>query len=177
MVNKKIVQIILLLAVIVAVLFFYRYLFPSAERQIIRRLDNLAAAVSFPTASGTQPRPSQIASGLFAKRVADYFTNDAILVLEDVGGYSKSLTGQEEIRSSLFAVRSQLNSLTVSIFDPQVKVESSGQSGQVSATARAVWKEVDQESNLSARELSFSLVKLDGQWFISHLETVSVIRR
>ncbi|HEY4476764.1 MAG TPA: hypothetical protein VJB69_02205 [Candidatus Paceibacterota bacterium] len=177
MVNRKITQIVLLIAIIVGAFFLYRYLFPSAERQIIRRLNNLATDASFAVGSEGQLKPGQITSGLFAKRVTDYFTRDATLVLEDIDGYSRSLTGSEEIRQSLFAARSQLDSLIVAILDPQVRVESPGRSGQVSATARVSWEEAGQKLILSARELSIGLVKLDRQWFISRLETVSVIKR
>ena len=161
-----------------AAFFLYRYFFPSAERQIIRRLDNLATDVSFSNVSGSQS--NQITAGLFADRVADYFTDDVTLLLEDIDGYSKSLTSQEGVRLSLFTVRSRLDSLAVTFLDPQVRVESSessGRSGQVSVTVRIAWEEAGRKSNLSARELSLSLVKLDNQWLISHLETVAVIRR
>ncbi|MEK7208910.1 MAG: hypothetical protein AAB677_01475 [Patescibacteria group bacterium] len=168
MITKKVWWVILSITVIaVSVLYFS----PSDKRQIKTRLIDLTEDLSF-----SAKNSGQIATALWADKIADYFSEVVAITLEEVNGQTWSLDKRENLKQTLLAARPRLGSLKVSMNDLVVSVESSITSRAI-ATLTAQWQEKGFDSSLWAREVIFELVKHDRQWFVVKVESVSVIKR
>ena len=173
MVKNKIISISIITVLVIGGFFLYRYFFPNTERKIIRHLNSLVETVSFARSENSS---GQIATALWAERLAEYFTENATIMLEDVTEQIWSLNGREQLKQTMLAARPRLESLDVSISDPVVSVKSSTV-GEATVTIKARWQEGELDSNFWAREAVFELEKRDQQWLIIKVESVPVIRR
>lgn len=170
----KLIILAITAAVVIVGVFSFRYFFPSDERQIIRRLNDLAEAASF---TNVDDGRGQLAAARWAERLARYFTEGATVMFEDVDGQTWSFDNREHLRQTMLAARPHLESLTVAISDPQTLVTEPSIAGRTTVTVQARWREAELESNIWAREVSFNLVKSGRQWFINRAESAPVIKR
>lgn len=173
MVKNKLLAFSVIAVAAVICLFLFRYLFPNEEKQIIRRLNDLAAAVSFEGSVGR----GQIATAFWVERLTDYFTETLEIKLEDLDGSSWSFEGRAELRQVLLGLPRQLESLTVKFRDPEVLTVKRSLTAKARLTVEARWQESGADSSLWAHEVSLELVKQEREWRISQVESVTAIRR
>ncbi|MEK7585152.1 MAG: hypothetical protein AAB455_01375 [Patescibacteria group bacterium] len=174
MVKKYFLKTILVILIGAVIFFGYRYFFPNPEKQIKNRLAELAQAASF--SSDPSQKTGQIASGLFADRVANYFALDANLIFYDLEDKNHSLTGREAVRRSAFSLRSQFSSAKFELLDPKV-IKLDADTSQISVTLKFTLKDMARAAEVSAQELLVELIKIDDHWLVAKIETVPVIKR
>lgn len=163
---KRLVPVVLALAVIGVALWLWTVLFPSPERAIHSRLNALAKTISFDSKGGL------LAEAYDAEKVGEFFTTD-VDVEADVSGYEPmSFHGRDEVLQAAAAARTHLRSLKVEFPDMNITLDPGKQSAKVNLTAKAI---VPGERDISAQEFNFFLKKVDGKWMIYKVETVKTL--
>jgi hypothetical protein len=142
---------------------------PSEERRIRRRLDQLAETASVP--AGEPP----IARLARAAQVGRFFTEDLVI---DLGPASAPIRG----RAALVALASRFvpppEGARVAFVDVAVTVAPGGETATVALTATgSMVDRVSGEKVVEARELEFGLRKLEGEWLVATVKAVSPLLR
>ena len=164
---KRVVQILLLAAVIGLGFWLWTIFFPSPEQVIRSRLNSLAKTISFSAGGGA------LSKAYSAQKAADFFTTD-VEVEMGVSGYEPiSLRGRDEVLQIALAARSRLASMNVEFIDMNVTFGDGGQSAKVNLTGKAT---VPGERDISAQEFNFMLKKVDSKWLINRVETVKTLQ-
>lgn len=162
---KRLVQIVLVLAVAGLCFWLWTVFFPSPEQVIRSRLNALAKAISFNSNSGMLSRAYD------AEKAAGFFTTN-VEVDVNVSGYDPiSLHGRDEVFQALQASL-RLSSLKVEFPDMNISVSPDAQSAKVNLTGKAT---VPGERDISAQEFNFMLKKIGGKWLIYQVETVRTL--
>jgi hypothetical protein len=163
---KRVVQVVLAVAIVGLAVWLWSYLHPSPEQAIRSRLNSLAKAVSFKTSGGN------LAKAYDAQKASEFFTPDVDVDINMAGLEPISLHGRDEVLNLAMAARSRLTSLKVEFPDMNIVVNPDKQSAKVNLTGKA---EVPGERDISAQEFNFLLKKVDGKWMIYHVETVRTL--
>ena len=163
---KRVLQLVLALAIIGAAFWLWAVSFPSPEKVVRSRLNALAKAVSFKASAGT------LAQAYSAQKVSEFFTTDVDLEINLSGIEPISLHGRDEVLQIAMAARSRLTSLAVEFPDMNITFGADGQTAKVNLTGKAI---VPGERNISAQEFNFQLKKVDGKWLIYRVETVRTL--
>lgn len=163
---RRVVPIVLVLAVLGLGFWLWTVLFPTPEKVIRSRLDALAKTISFSSSGGV------LAQAYNAQKVGDFFTTDVDVELT-VGGYDPvSFHGRDEVVQAAVTARSRLSSLKVEFLDMNITFTPDRQSAKVNLTGKA---DVPGERDISAQEFNFMLKKVDGKWVIYKIETVKTL--
>ncbi len=165
---EKFIRIVLIAALIGAGFFVWWHFFPSPERAIKSRLNDLAETISF------GPSDQGISRMLAADKVGGFFMLEVELTI-DVPGYRarQTINSRTEIRQGLLGAQQNFNSVNVEFLDINVTVDPGGTSAVANLTLdlhirgeRAVLQELN---------VTFQLV--EGKWLISKVETVQTLSR
>ncbi len=163
---KRVVQIVLLVAIIGLGFWLWTVLFPSPEKVVHARLDALAKAISFKSASGN------LANAYNAQKAAEFFTTDVDVEVNLAGFEPITLHGRDEVLQIAMAARARLTSLKVEFLDMNITFSPDGNTAKVNLTGKAT---VPSERDISAQEFNFQLKKVEGKWLIYHVETVRTL--
>lgn len=154
----------LLVAALVALgVWLWLVFFPSPQKVIRHRLDELARTASF---SGNESDLARLAA---AHSLAGFFATNVEVNLDVPGRLRHTFLGREEIMQAALAARSQAGTLSVQFPDINVTVAPDRQSAVADLTVEA---KVPGESDPVVQEMKFSFQKTDGQWLITRIETV-----
>src|SRR5436190_2865125 len=155
---------ILLLAMLTAVaLWLWGLLFPNPERQIRKRLAEVALAASF---CGKEAPAAQLYN---SQHLTSFCTDDVEVVVELPGRSRYTVTGRDELLQGAMAARGFANGLKVEFLDITVTVAPDRQSAVADLTAKG---RVPGEREILAQELKITLKKIGRNWFIQRIETV-----
>lgn len=151
--SGTVVAAILLTAMIAGV--GYRY-WPSDERSIRRHLSNLAEALSFPLAEGTEERLTRIAV------LREYFDPNVRIRLDDL-----ELTSRDEIIEVLSRFQPPPGGVNVEFVNISVTLAADEESAAV--TLRAKLSSTDEKgvSTLDERVADVTMRKSDDDWVIA----------
>jgi len=163
---KRIAQILVLAAIVVAACWFWTVLFPTPEAVVRNRLHSLAKNLSFNSQSG------MISQALAAQKVTDFFTPDVDIDVNATGYDPLSLHGHDEVQQIAMAARSRLSSLKIEFLDMNVTIDPGGQTAKVNLTGKAT---IPGQRDISAQEFNFLLKKVDGKWQVYKVETVKTL--
>jgi hypothetical protein len=141
-------------------------LFPSPEKVIRSRLNNLAKTVSF------EPKDGAIARAYNAQKAADFFTVDVEANL-DIKGYEPIiLNGRDEILQRALVASRVLQGLNVEFLDINITLGPDKQTATANLTGKAT---ISGDREFNAQEFNFQLKKVDGKWLIYRVETVKTL--
>lgn len=164
---KRLLQIVLALALLAGGWLEWKKLFPGDEVLIGRRLEELARAASF----GGQQSPLVRAAG--AADLAACFTTNALIQVDSTGWGLSAVRGRAAIQQLALAARQQTGGLTVQFDEIKVAVKDRGTATvRLVATARG--------GGLTEpfhRELQLTLRKTDGKWLLEKVEAVAAVQR
>ena len=163
---KRVVQIILLVAIIGLGFWLWTVLFPSPEKIVRSRLNALAKAISFKSGTGS------LANAYNAQKAAEFFTLDVDVEVNLAGFEPITLHGRDEVLQIAMAARGRLTSLKVDFPDMNITFGPDENTAKVNLTGKAT---VPGERDISAQEFNFQLKKVDGKWLIYHVETVKTL--
>jgi hypothetical protein len=163
----KWVKRLLILAILAAAGWLvWSFLFPSPEKVIRKRIEELAVAASFGANEG------ELAIVNNAGKVAGFFTRD-VEILVDVRGYqSRMLSGRDQLFQTATAMRSRLRGLSVEFLDVLVSLGPNRRIATVSLTAKA---SVPGDRDFMVQELEFTMVREGRDWLIRRVKTVRVL--
>jgi len=163
---KRIIHVLILVALVLAGRWAWLEFFPSPERVIRQELYDIARLASYSSNEGPA------AKLLNAGKLAGFFTPYAVIRL-NVPGDVQSLTGREDIARTAFVVRQRAASMRVEIADMIVTVAPDRSSAIVNLTGRA---NAPGESDFFVQELRLNVIRDGRQWLISKVETVKTLR-
>jgi hypothetical protein len=151
--SGTVVAAILLTAMIAAV--GYRY-WPSDERSIRRHLSNLAEALSFPLAEGTEERLTRIAV------LREYFDPNVRIRLDD-----RELTSRDEIIEVLSRFQPPPGGVNVEFVNISITVAADEESAAVTLSAKLSSTNEKGASTLDERVADVTMRKFDDDWVIA----------
>lgn len=155
----------LLAIVIVAALGFWGYtiFFPSPEKVIKETLQRLADTASFTS----QEKPLARLGAINA--IPSFFQTNAVLRISNPR-YGRSLEGRAAIREAVAGSRAAVQSLQITLTDPQITVTSSEMASLV-VTATVF---IDQDPNPSLQILKMKLQRQGRKWLITYVEPIDL---
>jgi hypothetical protein len=157
-------RLVLLAALIAAGVWLWTALFPGPEKIIHKRLVQIAAGVSFH--SGENPLVIAARSENLASR---FSTNVEISVNVPEFG-RQGFVGRTEITQAAAGARARWSGLQVEFPDVSVMVAPDKQSAVADV---AVKVQAAGEQNFNVQEVKFTFQKIDGDWLVTRVETVS----
>ena len=159
----KIIFRIGLLAIFVAAgVWLWTIFFPGPEKIIRHRLAEIARLASF------NPNENPLAALGGAQKLAGLCNPNLQVLLAAPINAQHTFENREEIAQSDLAARSAFGgSLKVEFVDPIVTLAPDKQSAVADLTAR-----IQTSADLIVQEIKFTLQKVDGQWFVTRVETV-----
>ena len=163
---KTVLKLVLLAALIALGVWLWLMLFPSPEKVIRHRLMKLAQKLSFSSSEGALARIASVES------VGGFFATNVEVNIDVPGRVQHSFLGRAEITQAVLASRSAVSGLRVKFPDVNVTVMPDKQNATADLTLDA---SVSGETDAIVQEIKVTLIKVDGQWLITHIETVRTL--
>ena len=137
-------------------------LFPNDERLIRKRLAAIAEQASI------RPNESPLVRVAKASRMVDFFTTDVSIHIEEL---EVSVNDRNDLREAVIAARANLREADVQFVDVHVRFPEGKDSAiaYLSAIAR-----LEGQTNAFGRELKINLRKMNRDWLVSRVESISV---
>jgi SnoaL-like domain len=163
---KIVLRIILLVAVLAVGFWLWTVLFPSPEKIVRKHLASLAHDVSF------SADENGIIKMAHANSVADLFSSNVVINIDVPGHEQQTMTGRDQVTQAALVSRQQFTSLDVKFPDVDVTVAPDKNSATADVTAEVT---ISGEHDKIVQEFQFTFQKIDGQWLISEVKTVSPV--
>ena len=140
----------------------------SRPKVIIQnRLKQLGDLASFSAQEGNISRIASI------EKLGAFFTENAKVIVDIPGGESHTFDSRDELMQAALAVRGSAGNAQVKFLDPNIEMDSSGQSALVDVTLQV---KIDNDADAIVQELKFTIKKIKGDWLITHVETVKTLK-
>lgn len=144
----------------------WNFLHPGPEKVIKKRLAELARTVSVDSNEGQLRRLAR------AQSLADFFSPDVEVIVDVPGFHVQTIEGRDELMQAAVAARSR-GTLKVKLVDVTVIVSPDALSAEAHFTGEA---SISGDKSLQAQEFRARLVKTNGAWWITRIETVKTLR-
>ncbi|MBM3878338.1 MAG: hypothetical protein FJ387_01245 [Verrucomicrobia bacterium] len=139
----------------------YRWLFPSDEARIRRRVAEVVAAVNVRPEMGRLERLGAV------NRLINQVTQDVTVRLGDPGAGTREIQGAADLREAVSTALLHLEALAVQLADLEVKVAP----GAETATAQLVASvRVNGSADVQVHELRLTLSKMAGRWKLARVD-------
>ncbi len=155
------------LGLVLLAVWVFRVLFPSDEKLIRNLLHDLARNASFEANDSALTRLAN------AGRLGEFLSADVVLNLDIGDGDSKTINGRDELIQMAAAAQSTAQGLRVEFPDINTEVAPNGESAIARVTAKA---NVPGQRELYIQELKIALKKIEGEWKITHVDTVKTLK-
>jgi hypothetical protein len=152
---------------VAAGVWLWAVLFPNPEKIIRARLKEVESLVSFP------PNQKPLTSLTEVQQLCKRLSPDVEVRVEVPGAGRAVAQGRQEVREGLLAYRSTVNGAKIEFPDVNVRLAGDRQSAEVLLTVRA---HVPSDPEGAILEMKLTFQKLDGDWLITHVETVKTLR-
>jgi ketosteroid isomerase-like protein len=162
---KIAIQLFLVTVAAVVGIFLWTIIFPSPQHVIRARLNEMARDASFTDGQ------SSLSGYLAAQTIGAFFSTNVQVVLNDPGTMVDTLNGRDQIIQTMIGIHQSVNNFKVDFPDINVTVAPDKNSATADLTIRA---QVGGKDDSIAEEMKLTFEKIDGQWLITHVETVPV---
>jgi hypothetical protein len=142
------------------------FLFPSPERVIRGRVQELARLASFSSNEGA------LAAAYRSEQLAAFFARDVVLVLNVPGDSVRTWTGRDTVQEIAMRARTALHDLHVKFPDVAVSLSPGRQGAVVNVTAEVRYSG---HKTPDVQELRLRFEKIGGDWLIKRVETVRTL--
>jgi ketosteroid isomerase-like protein len=163
---KIIFRPVIVIALVGLSIWLWSIFFPSPEKIIRKRLDELAATATFSAKDTVVVRAAK------AQKLISFLSEDAQLVFDSPAYGQRSLSGRDEITEAVNAGLASTRSLSVEFLDVNVTVGTDGQTAEADLTVKA---RAAENKDFDVQEMHFILKKIDGTWLITRAETVKTL--
>ena len=155
------------LAVVLLVVFAWRYWWPDDARDIRNRLNALADDFNESTTDG-------LGTVARAARLSTYFTDDVVI---ELGQGSPPIHGRETLIGMASRLQPRTSAFRLELLDINVDVKG-GSEADVTLTAafRRLSGAAAGEGSIDAQEMALRMNKGNGDWRISHVAIVEPFR-
>jgi hypothetical protein len=159
---KILFRLVLLAALVAAGVWLWTVFFPGPEKIIRQRLAEIARLATF------QRDENPLAALGSAQKLAGFCSADLHVKLAPPLNAEHTFESREEIMHSVLAAHAAFGgALKIEFVDVLVTLAPDKQSAVADLTAR-----IQSSGDLNVQEIKFTLKKMDGQWFVTHVETV-----
>ncbi len=142
------------------------FLFPSPERVIRGRVQELARLASFSSNEGV------LAKAYRSEQLADFFARNVVLVLNVPGNSVRTWRGRDTVQEIAMQARTSLHDLHVKFPDVAVSISPGQQEAVVNVTAEVRYSG---HKTPDVQELRLRFEKIGGDWLIKRVETVRTL--
>jgi hypothetical protein len=157
--------VVALVLLIAAGIWGWMYFFPSPEKAILKRLNEVAATASF------SPNEGQVAKLQNVQKLMSFCTSD-IQVSVDAYGQHLTSSSRDELFQLTMIARAQLGSLKLEFVDPVVTLAPNKQTAFVNLTIRGT---APGQTDTMVQECKFTFQKDGRSWLIRKVETVKTL--
>lgn len=157
---KRVVQIVLLIALGAAAFFVWKWLNPPPEKVVQSRLEKLAEALS------VKPDEGNIARVAAVNRAIGYFAPNIVINLEGIPGAPDSINGRTELQQAIMAARTQLtgeaqfNGIFVAVEPTRTNAIA-----QFTAVGR-----LNRQNESYSQNVKATFVKIENDWLIERVD-------
>ena len=149
--------------------FSWGFFFPSEINKICKRLNSLAACLSF-SSSG-----SYVMRMAAADSVRDFFSTNIVVNLDGVHARAEYISGRAEVMSILTTARTYLKELNVKFEDPQVEIDESKTHAVMEVLTRITLDE-------NRRDKIYQLIRMNwikegDKWRVERVDTLKMLGR
>jgi hypothetical protein len=160
---KRLLQIILVLAVAAAGYFLWVWTHPTPEKAIHKQMEKLSETLV------AKPGEGNIARIAGINRTLSFFTPDININGEGIAQINQSIQGQTELQQALFAARSRLDgAITFGDINIIVGPEQTNARVNFNAVAR-----LSGQTEPYTQDLKAEFVKVDGKWLIARVDPIA----
>ena len=164
----KIVSRLILGVVGIAVAFWlWTVLFPSPQRVIQKRLNQLAKTATF------DPKEGAISKAIKIDKLGGFFASQIELKVNIPGLHPDAITTREELKQAAMAAVSAARGITTEFVDIKIELNPDKQGAYVDLTLNG---KAGGEADPIVQQLKFHLKKIDGEWLITRVQTTSPLR-
>ncbi len=139
--------------------------FPSEEKIIKKRLNDLADAASF------TGRESLLTKGLKIQKIGTFFGDQVEVSINIPKSEMHTMSSRNDIIVAAEAALAAYGSVTLELLDPVVTLSPDKESAGVNATVRV---KMPSEQDM-VQELKFTFRKIKKEWLILRIETVRTL--
>jgi len=163
---KIVFRVVFLAALAALGVWLWTIVFPSPEKIIRRRLDEVAKYASF---AANESSLARLAS---AQSLAGCFATNAEVNLDTPEEGRFTFTGRDQIAQAALAARSAFDSLSAKFLDVDVIVAPDHQSATADLTVDA---SVPSQPNAIVQEVKITLQKIGGHWLVTRVESLRTL--
>ena len=164
---NKVVRLLLLAGLLALAVWLWTGFFPSPEKEILKRLGEIAELVSFP------PNERPLTALTEVQQLCARLSPDVEIRVDAPGLGRRTVRGRDDVRQGLMSYRSTVNGLQVTFPDRRVVVAPDHQSAEVWLTVEA---RVPTDPDLVVQEMKLLFRHRDGDWLVDLAETVKSLR-
>ncbi len=163
---KIVLRVLFIVALLALGVWLWTIAFPSPEKIIRKDLTTLADHASF---SATDNGILKIAH---AQNIADFFNTNIVITIDVPGHDQQTMTGRDQITQAAIVSRQQFTSLDIKFPDIVITVAPDKTSATADVTAEVT---ISGNADKVVQEMKFTFQKVDGDWLISEIKTVSPV--
>lgn len=164
---SKLRSLVLVVVVLALGVWLWGKFFPNPEKVIRARLREIAERASFPANQAPFAALSDV------QRLCALVSPDVTIEVNAPGVGQRGIEGREDLREKAMGWHSMVNGAKIEFPDIAVTVAPDKQSAEVVLTLKA---RVPTETDTIYEEMKVVFRKLDGDWLLTHAETVRMLR-
>jgi hypothetical protein len=163
---NRVARLVAVVLIIGAAIWAWTWFFPSPQKAIRKRLDEVAATASFSANEG------QVAKFQNVQKLMSFCTPDIQISIDAYGQHVTSGSKDELFQATMYARTQLFGSLKLQFVDPVVTFAPNGQTAFVNVTVRGT---VPNEKEMMVQECKFTFQKDGRSWLIRKVETVKTL--
>jgi hypothetical protein len=160
---KWAVRLLVLAGLIAAGYWAWTVAFPNPGREVRRRLERLARLASFPANEGQLTKLASV------QKFGGFFSDQVVVNLHVSGEEPHVFNNRDELVQALQAARMGLTSVQAMFTGPNIEITPGKQEAIIGVILTA---DVNGEKDSVVVDLKINMKKIDGDWVITHVESV-----
>jgi hypothetical protein len=159
---KRVLQIVVAVALAVAGYFLWMWTHPTPEKAIRKQMAKLEETLIGKPGEGNIARVAGI------NKTLSFFTSDVVISGEGIPQVNETIQGQTELQQALFAARTRLDG-GITFHEVHVIVGPEGTNARVNFNAVA---RLSNQNEPFSQDLKAEFVTIDGKWLIARVEPI-----
>jgi hypothetical protein len=160
---KWAVRLVIIAGLAAAGYWAWTVMFPNPRAVVWRRLEKLAEIGSFATNEG------QLTKLAAVQKMGGYFSDQVVVNVHVSGEETHEFYNRDELVQALQAGRMSVNSVLVKFKGPKIEITPGNQEAIIGVALTA---DINGEKDAMVEDLKIEMKKIDGDWLITHVETV-----
>ena len=160
---KWAVRLIIIAALAAVGYWAWTAMFPNPRAVVWHRLEKLAQIASFSAGEGQLQKLAAV------QKMGGYFSDQVVVNVHMTGEETHEFYNREELVQAIQAGRMSVNSVLVKFKGPRIEITPGSQEAIIGVALTA---DINGEKDSVVEDLKIQMKKVDGDWLITHVETV-----